>query len=131
MAVTPLYAAFFALLLVALQWKLVALRDHYRTARLQEDGHADMALLGRAIAHLVEYTPLALLLMLIAETQGTSPFILHALGMALFAGRALHLKGLHDPSGKNTLRRLGTRLVWAQIVVASLLCAASSFDIVF
>ncbi len=131
MAVTPLYAAFFALVLVALQWRVVALRDKYQSTRMQEDGHSEMAAITRAVAHMVEYTPIALLLMLIAETQGTSPVIMHALGVTLIAGRVLHLKGLRDPSGKSPLRRLATRIIWANIVVASLLCAASSFDIVF
>ncbi len=131
MAVTPLYAAFFALILVALQWRVVALRDKYQSTRMQEDGHSEMAAITRAVAHMVEYTPIALLLMLIAETQGTSPVIMHVLGVTLIAGRVLHLKGLRDPSGKSPLRRLATRIIWANIVVASLLCAASSFDIVF
>lgn len=131
MAVTPLYVAFFAVLLVALQWRLVSLRDKYSSARMQDDGHSEMAAVTRAVAHMVEYTPIALLLLLIAETQGTSPFVIHALGLTLIAGRLTHLKGLRDPSGKSPLRRLGTRMIWGQIIIASLLCAASSFDIIF
>lgn len=131
MAVTPLYAAFFAFLLVALQWRVSALRDAYQNTRMQEEGHSAMAAATRAVAHAVEYTPLALLLMLIVETQGTSPVIMHALGLLLVAGRLLHLKGLRDPSGKSPSRRLGTRITWAQIVLAGILCAASSFDVVF
>ena len=131
MAVTPLYAALCALILVGLQWRVVALRDKYQNTRMQEDGHSEMAAVTRAVAHMVEYTPVALLLLLIAETQGTAPVIMHALGLTLIAGRLAHLKGLRDPSGKSPLRRLGTRIIWANIVIASLLCAASSFDIVF
>jgi uncharacterized membrane protein YecN with MAPEG domain len=51
--------------------------------------------------------------------------------MTLMIGRILHLKGLKDPSGKSTIRRLGTRIIWAQIIVAAVLSGASSFDIVF
>ncbi len=131
MAVTPLYAAVLALVLVVLQWRVVSLRDKYQSTRMQEDGHSEMAAATRAVAHMVEYTPIALLLMLMAETQGTSPFIMHALGLTLIAARLLHLKGLRDPSGKSPLRRLATRIIWANIIVASALCAASSFDIVF
>ncbi len=131
MAVTPLYAAFLALVLVALQWRIVALRDKFQSSRMQEDGHSEMTATTRAVAHMVEYTPIAVLLMLIAETQGTSPIIMHILGITLIAGRLAHLKGLRDPSGKSPLRRLGTRITWAVIVITSVLCALSSFDIVF
>lgn len=131
MAVTPLYAALCALLLVILQWRVASLRDKYQNTRMQEDGHTAMTAATRAVAHTIEYTPTALLLMLIAETQGTSPLLMQALGILLIAGRVIHLKGLGDPSGKSPLRRLGTRVIWLQIILASALCAASSFDIVF
>lgn len=130
MSVTPLYAAFFGLLLVALSWRVQALRQKFQLSRMQEQGHSEMAAATRAVSHIVEYTPLALLLMLMAEIQDTNPMILHALGMTLFVARALHLKGLKDPSGNSPLRKFGTRLVWAQIVAASLLNVAASFGFI-
>lgn len=128
--VTPLYAAFFGLLLVVLSHRIQRLRDKYQLNRAQEQTHGDMAAATRAVSHLVEYTPMALLLMMLAEIQDTPPAVLHALGMALFVARFLHLKGLKDPSGKSALRRIGTRLTWAVIVAASLLNVAACFGFI-
>lgn len=128
--VTPLYAALFGVLLVFLQWRITHLRSKYQTTRMQEEGHSEMAAATRAVGNLVEYLPMALLLMILAEAQDTAPAVLHGLGLTLVAARLLHLKGLKDPSGKSPLRLLGTRLTWAVIVVTSLICVAGSFGVV-
>lgn len=130
MIVTPIYAAIFGLLLVVLQWRITRLRDRFQTTRMQEDGHSEMAAATRAVATLVEYLPMALILMVLAEAQDTSPAVLHALGLTLLVARAIHLKGLKDPSGRSTLRRLGTRLTWLVIAACSVICIAASFGFI-
>lgn len=130
MIVTPLYAAILGLLLVLLQWRIMGLRSKYQTNRMQEEGHSEMAAATRAVGNLVEYLPMALLLMALAEAQDTAPAVLHALGITLLVARLVHLKGLKDPSGRHPLRQLGTRLTWGVIVVTSFICIAATFGFV-
>lgn len=128
MSVTPLYAAFFGMLLVALSWRIQLLRKT-QNGRMNENGHSQMTAATRAYDHLLEYTPMALLLMLLLEIEGTSAPVLHALGLTLVAARLLHLKGIKAPTGQSPLRTFATRLTWAQIVAASLLCVAQAFGL--
>lgn len=128
--VTPLYAAFFGILLVILSWRIQNLRTK-STARMNEEGHTAMMAATRAQGHLVEYTPIALLLMMIAEFQDHSPTFLHVIGLMLIVARFMHLKGLKDPSGKSKARKAGTRLTWVAIVIAALACVAGSFGVIF
>ncbi|PWG68537.1 hypothetical protein DF186_24935, partial [Enterococcus hirae] len=44
----------------------------------------------RGHANFAEYVPLALVMLGILELSGTSPLVLHVLGLALLAGRLLH-----------------------------------------
>jgi hypothetical protein len=43
----------------------------------------------------------------------------------------MHLHGLNEPSGNGPGRKLGTRLTWVQITVASLLAVAGARGFVF
>jgi uncharacterized membrane protein YecN with MAPEG domain len=130
MIVTPIYAALFGFILVVLQWRITNLRGKFQTARMQEEGHSDMAAATRAVGNLVEYIPLALILMALAEAQETAYALLHLLGVTLLAARVIHLKGLKDPSGKSPWRKLGTRLTWTAIAVNGVICLAASFGYV-
>ena len=130
MFITPLYAAFFGILLVILSWRIQKLRLKTQP-RMNEETHSEMTAATRAQSHLIEYTPMALLLMLMAEFQETSPFLLHALGLTLVAARLLHLKGLKDPSGKSPLRKTGTRLTWLVLVIGSITVAVGSLRFTF
>jgi uncharacterized membrane protein YecN with MAPEG domain len=130
MSITPLYAGFFGILLVALSWRITAIRNKYQS-RMTEEGHTEMTAATRAQGHMVEYMPTGILLMLIAEFQDFSPALLHALGILLIIARLLHLKGLKDPSGQSIARKAGTRLTWLHMVIASAMCIAGSFGIIF
>lgn len=131
MSVTPLYAGFFGILLVILSWRITHLRNRFTTQRMNESGHGEMTAATRAQGHMVEYMPTGILLMLIAEFQDFSPALLHALGILLIVARLLHLKGLKDPSGQSIARKAGTRLTWLHMVIASAMCIAGSFGIIF
>ncbi len=48
---------------------------------------------ARVQANFSEYVPIALILLLLAEIQGGSPLVLHAIGLALVVGRAAHAFG--------------------------------------
>ncbi len=127
--ITPFYAAFFGIMMVVLSWRVTKLRHKYSGHKVSETGHNELTAAVRAQDNFVEYLPLALLLMLMMENVGTSPYMLHLLGMLLVGARMLHLHGLNEPSGNGPGRRLGTRLTWAQIAISSLLCALGAFGV--
>lgn len=129
-AITPLYAGFFGLLLILLSWRITSLRSKYEI-KMGDGGHTELTAATRAHGNLIEYLPTALLLMIIVEMQGFSPWVLHTLGLQLVTARVLHLRGVNDPSGKSKNRKIGTRLTWIQIALSSLLCIAGKFGITF
>ncbi len=116
--VTALYAALLGLLAIGLAARVVILRRRLRVG-VGDGGHETMALAIRAHANLVEYAPLALLLLLVLEFSGARDALLHALGVALLAGRLLHAWGLSHKTGISFGRFYGTALTWAMIVVAA------------
>lgn len=129
--ITPLYAGFFGLMLVALSWRVTKLKQkHDVHHKMNEGGHNELTAAVRAQSNIVEYLPMALLLMWTLETMQFSTNILHSLGLLLVIARLMHLHGLNEPSGNGPGRKLGTRLTWLQIVISSLLGFAGAIGIV-
>lgn len=130
--ITPLYAGFFGIMLVVLSWRVAGLRLKYDGNKMRDNtGHNELTAAVRAQGNLVEYLPLALLLMWMLEFMQFSPLLVHLLGVFLIFARVLHLHGLSEPSGNGKGRKLGTRLTWLHIIVCSLLGFAGSFGVVF
>lgn len=127
---TPLYAGFFGIMLVVLSWRIVRLRNKLQI-KMGDGGHEELIAATRAQGNLIEYLPTALILMLAAEFAGFQPIIIHALGILLIAARLLHIKGINDPSGKSKGRKIGTRLTWLQMTIASALCILGAFGVNF
>jgi uncharacterized membrane protein YecN with MAPEG domain len=68
-------------------------------------------------ANFVEYTPITLTLLILAELQGASILLLHAAGLLLVVGRALHAVGLRQSAGRTFGRFYGTLATWFALVV--------------
>ena len=87
--ITSLYAAIFGLILVPITMAVGLRRVKTRVAFL--DG-GDETLLRRIRSHanFLEYVPLALLLMGLAELNAASAGYMHAAGATLLASRMLH-----------------------------------------
>lgn len=71
----------------------------------------------RAHANAVEYLPIAILLLALAELTGMTALWLHGLGIVLLVSRVLHAWGLSHSSGKSLGRFWGTLLCWTAILV--------------
>ncbi len=82
--VTAIYAGLLALMMVFLAANVVRLRGKHRVT-LQDGGNPDMALGIRVFGNFAEYVPMALVLMMLAESAGTASWALHGLGVALVA----------------------------------------------
>lgn len=120
MSVTPIYAGLIALLFVVLSVRVIGTR---RATRIPIGDGADTALLRRMRVHAncAEYAPIALLLMLLAELQGTPLAIVHGLGTGLVAGRIIHAVGVSRSPERFALRVTGMALTLTVIVAAALI----------
>ena len=115
LSVTPLYAAFLGFLLVFLSIRVIRLRYRFRVSV----GTGDQPAIERAArvqANFIEYVPIVLILLLLAEIQGGSPLVLHAIGLALVVGRIAHAVGLGRTPENFRWRSLGVILTFLAII---------------
>ena len=105
--VTGFYAALLAFLIIALGLRVVVLRWRTRTG-IGDGGDRALARAIRVHGNAIEYVPIALLLMLVAELGHANPSLLHGCGIALCAARVLHALGLSRRSGATPERFAGT-----------------------
>ena len=81
----------------------------------------------RVQANFVENVPLALLLFLVLEIQGTSPLLLHGFGSSLFIMRLLHAFGLGTYPGANYPRLIGAQGTFVLIAIMAIGALGSAF----
>ena len=116
--ITALWAGLLGILSLALAMNVVR-------GRVSENvifGDGGVTILQQRIrvhGNFVEYVPIALVLLLVLELNGTSPLVLNVLGGGLFAGRLLHAFGLSTNTGTSPGRFIGTVLTWLAILAAS------------
>jgi hypothetical protein len=115
-AITALYAALIALLLLVLGMRI----SSFRRRTLIGIGGGGQPAFERAIrahANAVEWSLPILLLLLVAELNRASPFLLHACGIVLIAARVLHAFGLSSRTGHSFGRMTGIGMTWLVLVV--------------
>jgi uncharacterized protein len=91
--ITSIYAAILAVMMIALSSHISMMRAKTNTSIL-DGGNKDLAVRIRRHGNFVESVPMILLLMTLAELDGTGKTWLHASGILLIAGRLLHAYGL-------------------------------------
>lgn len=114
--ITGLYAALCAFLILALSLRIVALRRRLRVG-IGDGGDAGLARAIRAQANAIEYIPLLLVMLLIAENNGAGMVFVHACGTVLLLARLLHAVGLSGSAGVSFGRFWGTLLTWLVLLV--------------
>jgi len=118
--VSPFYVGLCALIFFILSVMVIRLRA-VRHVWFGDAGHADLHRAIRVQANFAEYTPLALLVIVVVEAAGYSIWIVHALGIALVAGRILHACGLMRSAGASFGRFVGTNLTFLVLVTGGIL----------
>ena len=116
--ITPIYAALLALLYVWLSIKVIGQRRSEKIS-YGDGGNTSMLKVMRTHSNFVEYTPFALLLILMVELQGVGGRSLHLFGLTLLAGRLVHAYGFGRSPQIVILRQLGMGLTFTAIVVAA------------
>ncbi|WP_018625736.1 MAPEG family protein [Kangiella aquimarina] len=116
--ITSLYAGLLALLILLLSYRVVMLRRKLQVG-IGSHGEKVLARAIRVHGNAVEYIPICLLLMALAEIQGASSWFMHGTGLALLVGRVLHAAGLSKSVGKSFGRFYGVILTWLVMLVLS------------
>jgi uncharacterized membrane protein YecN with MAPEG domain len=122
--ITALYAALLIALFLALTIRVFAQR--YRTRVVLGTG-GDRAL-ERAVrvhANFAEFVPVFLVALLAAELCGAPAWALHAAGIGMLAGRAMHAAGMSREPDIQALRSGGMLLTLAALVAAAALALAA------
>jgi uncharacterized protein len=121
MPITALYAGLLMPLFVVLSVRVILQRRDARVA-LGDGGDASLLRVMRVHANFAEYVPLTLVLMALAESLRTSVLLLHAMGIALVAGRAIHAIGVSQVREAFALRVTGVATTLTVMIVAGVAC---------
>ncbi len=116
--ITSIYAALLGLIFVAITLR-IALTRNARKLSLGDGGDREFNKLIRGQANFTESTPIALILILLLELQGTSAITLHTLGIALLAGRLSHYLQLTGSIEPLIFRSAGMILTLGTIMIAA------------
>jgi uncharacterized membrane protein YecN with MAPEG domain len=119
MPATAIYAALSGLLFFGLSIRTIRMRRRHRVA-IGDGDNAELRRAMRVHANFAEYTPLALLLVFFAESGGAPSLLVHGLGIALIAGRALHAWGVSQPRENFRYRVTGMVLTFSVLITAAL-----------
>lgn len=120
---TSIYAALSALMLIFLSLRVIEQRRKNRVSV----GSGDSPELERAMrcqANFVEYTPLALILLALAEMQGAAVWVIHLLGAAFLAARIVHFIGFHSREAPMMFRVGGMAATFGILLVLAILVVA-------
>jgi uncharacterized membrane protein YecN with MAPEG domain len=116
--IIPVYASLLAVFYFYLTVRVIRIR------RLEKVpiGDRDNPRLLRAIrahSNFSEYVPLALILITFVELQGLSLLLVHALGLSLLVGRAVHAYGVSQEKENYRFREVGMFLTFGAILIAA------------
>ncbi|MBY0611788.1 MAG: MAPEG family protein [Beijerinckiaceae bacterium] len=125
MAITSFYASLLALLFVVLSVGVIRVRRGSNTS-LGDGGDATLLRAMRVQGNFAEYVPLGLLMLGLAESLHTNPFVLHALGLMLLCGRLSHAYGVSRANETFVFRVTGMGLTLTMLICTSLVCLLNS-----
>lgn len=117
--ITALYTGLLAILGIGIGFVCGSLRGKLKI-NLGDGGNADMLLAMRRQANFVEYVPMALILIALAEMNGAPDYAVHGFGLVLLAARVSHAFGLSNESGQILFRGLGAAVTALVTVVAAI-----------
>lgn len=114
-----LYAAIVGLFLIFLSLRVIRLRRSRRIS-VGPAGDADLERAMRVQGNFIEYAPVMLLLLIIAELNGLAPLAVHGFGLALLTSRIIHFMGFRSATAPMMLRVSGMMTTFAVIAVLAI-----------
>ncbi len=128
--ITSLYAALTALLVIFLAYRVVKYRRSLRVG-LGANDNRELQVAIRAHANTVEYSPLFLILLLLAEINQLPNAWLHMFGALFVLSRLGHGWGFTKTSGGYSRGRFyGTVITWLVIVALAVINLACYLGII-
>jgi len=122
--ITAIYAGLTALLLVILSVRVTMARAKNKV-ELGDGGKPEMLRIIRLQGNLIEYAPMALILIALLELGGSAAWVLHTLGIAFIVARVIH--ATVDLSAKTGPRRIvGATATWVVVLAGGVLVLAMS-----
>jgi uncharacterized membrane protein YecN with MAPEG domain len=118
--IVPIYAAIFAVMLVALSLRVASTRGDVRVP-LGDGGNIVLQRRIRVQGNFTEYVPMALLVFLFVELQGWPHWLMHTLCLLLLAARTLHAYGIAQEPEDIRLRATGMATTAGLLVIAAAL----------
>jgi hypothetical protein len=109
---TPIYGGLLAILVVFLAYRVTTFRQKEKMGSSYGDMSEGLQLAIRAHANALENIPLALLLMLMLETNHLTPWLLNTLAVSFVIARIMHAWGLSKSSGVTFGRFWGTAITF-------------------
>ena len=125
MPITALSILPLALLLIALGFRTIAYRRGHQIS-LGDGGDKQLLQRMRVHANCAEYAPMGLIALALAESLAAPSLWLHAIGVTLVAGRALHAYGMSQSPQLMPLRVGGMVLTFTAIAAGSFAAAILS-----
>lgn len=119
LSIVPRYAALLALLFLVLSVAVVRERGAQKVA-IGAPPRGALERRVRVHGNFAEYAPFTLLLLAMAELRDAPPLLLHALCLALLAGRAAHAWGVSQTDEDLRFRMAGMALTFAALAGAAL-----------
>lgn len=120
------YAALLAIMLFILSVRVIRQRNNVKLS-IGDGGDFFLQRDTRMHANFIEYVPLCLMLLFLAEMQGLAEWAVHALGLALVVGRIAHAWALYSQPNATSLpqwtlraRILGMSLTFAALLVPAI-----------
>lgn len=118
--ITAIYAGLCGLMLLVLSARVIAQRAAQKVD-FGDGGSQPLQVAIRVQANFVEYVPMALILIYLAEVLQHDAVFIHGLGIALVASRILHAWGLSRSTGTSAGRFIGTLGTWIVIAMGSVM----------
>lgn len=128
LTITAIYAGLTALLLVYTSVRVTMARAKYKVF-LGDGGKKEMLQVIRIQGNLIEYAPMALILIALLELGGTVPWLLHTLGIVFIVARLIHVTvNLASPASKT--RAIAATVTWLVILAGGVLALAMTQGLV-
>ncbi|MDX1800567.1 MAG: MAPEG family protein [Marinobacter sp.] len=119
--VTAIFASVLAVLMVFLAYRISMFRLKFKQS-LGTTENPDFQAAVRAHGNLVEYAPMALVLMAIGEMNGVGSLVVYWVGMVFTLGRFLHAWGMiRGQGGPHRARLFGTLCTWLSMLAMAVL----------
>ena len=123
--IVPIYAAIFAIMLIALSLRVAKTRGDVQIA-IGDGGNIVLRRAIRVQGNFTEYVPMAMILFTFVEMQGWPRWLVHGLCLVLLTARLLHAYGIAQEPEDIRLRATGMATTAVLLVAASVLLLYSA-----